>query len=143
MQLSAEKQRKLDRLARLKPMVAGSKRGSPSDAAVRHSLSALGRALRRSGETASIRFRLVAGRRELIRTVVFSSGRAEVAADVPGRPNLEVTLSRDDWWAIARGDLSPAAVFLMGRLRLRGDCALARRFYRHLAGPTGSADVLA
>src|SRR5215468_10746667 len=100
MQLSADKRKKLDRLARLKPMVAGSKTGSPSDAAVRHSLSAL----RRSRETASIRFRLVAGRRELIRTVVFSSGRAEVAADVPGRPNLEVTLSRDDWWAIARGD---------------------------------------
>jgi len=143
MQLSAEKREKLERLARLKPVVAGSKTGTPSDAAIRQSLSSLGRALRRSGETASIRFRLVTSGRELARTVRFSPGGAEVATDAPGRSSLEVVLSREDWWAIARGELSPAAVFLMGRMRLRGDCALARRFYRHLAAGRGPADLLA
>ena len=142
MALSEEKVRKLARFARLRP-VATPSRATPSDAAVRRSLSSLGRALRRPGEAASIHVRVVTGGRELARTLVLSPGRADVVAASAERPNLEVILSRDDWWAIACGETSPAAIFLMGRMRLRGDCQLARRLYRRLATARGSTDVLA
>jgi putative sterol carrier protein len=143
MQLTPEKKKRLDRLAKLKPFAPKGPAGPPSDAALRRSIASLGQALQGSGEAASIHLRLVAGHRELARTVVVSSGRAEVLSDSPARPSLEVALSKDDWWAIARGETSPAAVFLMGRMRVRGDCELARRLCRHLASSTGSVEALA
>jgi hypothetical protein len=145
MPLSPEKRSKLERFAKLKPVAPRSPKGSPSNAALGRSLASLGRALQTADEAASIRFRLLAAGgagRELAQTLVLAPGRAGVVAALPGPPTLEVAMSRDDWWAIARGEASPAAVFLMGRMGLRGDCQLARRLYRRLAGK-GIADVRA
>ena len=139
--LSQEKRKKLERFARLRPIVPALPAGKPSDQMLVRSLAALADALRTSGETAALQVRLVSERRELARTLALSPTQVGVVSGPGRRANLEIVLSPDDWWSIARGEVAPAAVFLMGRLAIRGDCKLARRIYRHLAAAKGVVDV--
>jgi hypothetical protein len=128
--------------SKLKPVAPTSRKGLPSDAAVHQSLSSLGRPLRGPGETASIRFRLATGGRELARIVVVSPGQAEVVSESPGGRISRLSCRGRTGGRSLAPRRPPAAVFLMGRMRLR-DCQLARRLYRHVAAAKGSAAVLA
>jgi putative sterol carrier protein len=60
------------------------------------------------------------------------SGRGRVdLADV------EVITSVETFWRLVEGSYSPVEAFRDGRMRVRGNEALAKRILRHLAGPDG------
>src|SRR6266487_4525406 len=60
-------------------------------------------------------------------TVRIGSGRMEIESGVPERPTVRVTADAQTVSEVFRGDRSGVEAFLLGRLRVRGNLALALR----------------
>jgi len=132
--ISRARRDRLQRFATLRPLIArtSKKFGSATAAA---SLAALASALKTYPDRCRIQIALRGP--EALRTwwVHVELGAAAVVTDAAGRPDLRLTMDDSVWLDIARGKLAPLAAFVTGRLRITGDCALAKSLYRHLARP--------
>src|ERR1700690_3474072 len=51
--------------------------------------------------------------------------------------NVELAMKPEVWSQIASGRLAPHDAFLSGRMRVRGNTALAQEMLKHLAGSSG------
>src|SRR5438094_10524142 len=60
-------------------------------------------------------------------TVRIGSGRMEIESGVPERPTVRVTADARTASEVFRGERSGVEAFLLGRLRVRGNLALALR----------------
>ena len=60
-------------------------------------------------------------------TVVLQDGKAELREGSTASPQLTIEMSTSDFQEMVAGRLGPAAAYMSGRLRLRGDIGLAMR----------------
>ena len=58
---------------------------------------------------------------------VIKDGQCAVSAGVAPSPTLTLTMSAQDWLDITGGKLSPQMAFMSGKLKLKGDMALAMK----------------
>lgn len=56
-----------------------------------------------------------------------ADGQIDVGEGLAPEPDITLTASSNDWNSILRGDLSGQMAFLTGKLKIRGDMALAMK----------------
>lgn len=93
------------------------------------------------GESAAVVFTLVGEEHRRRWSLRLQRGTCSVGESEIESPDLEIVVREEGWWDIASGRLSPMEVFGQGRLRLRGDMALAERLYAALASDDGTVAV--
>lgn len=135
-----ERQKKLQRFAKLPRLTAASAPASPTPAALDTAARNLAGRLKKAGETANIQVRLVAAGKPTDWTVSVADDKAGARRGAAKKPDLRILVSEEEGWDLARGKVSPVEVFLKGRMRIVGDCDLAKRLYRKLAG-RGETDI--
>jgi putative sterol carrier protein len=86
------------------------------------------------------RFRLLAGEREHVFSIVMHEGSARLEAHTKERADFEIITTPETWLAIAGGSLAPLDAFTRGQLRVRGDIALGQRIMKRLAAQPGRVD---
>ena len=133
--LTLEERRKaLKRFAKL-PRLAGARASlKPSERGFDLAFKNLAARLKRTPERSRVQVRLAAPQGGIDWTISMADGTATVSRGAVEKPDLRIVLPEDDGWAIAQGKVSPVEVYLMGRMRIGGDCALAKRLYKRLAG---------
>jgi len=65
----------------------------------------------------------------LVWSVAVAKGTSKVVQKRTERADVEIITTRDTWWQIADGRLSPLDAFVKGLLRVRGDLNLAKRVF--------------
>ncbi len=100
----------------------------------------LAKRLKRAGESGCLQVQVATGRRTTDWTFEMSENSVVLAKKKVDKPNLRVCLSEDDAWAIASGSVSPAEVYLNGKMLIVGECAMAKRLYARL-GSRGSTEI--
>jgi putative sterol carrier protein len=91
-----------------------------------------------SQEALSVRFHLADG--DAVRSWSVDAGPegGQVTTEEPARPpGIELILDAETWKLIAEGTLTPLEAFGRGRMRVRGDIDVYRRFARRLELPDG------
>jgi putative sterol carrier protein len=100
----------------------------------------LAKLLESSAEVAEIQFDLYDGRKTDSWSLALDRKTATARNDPVHRPDLRIITSRKTWQEIAGGALSPLEAFVSGKLRIRGDTALAGRLFKRVAG-RGQTDL--
>lgn len=100
--------------------------------AVGESFRKLAAALSKSKRTAAIQFTIDEGGRTRHWTVVLSPSGSEAAESAVDQPNLEIITDAATWTDIAGGRVAPLEAFGQGKVRVRGDIALAQLLARRL-----------
>jgi putative sterol carrier protein len=59
--------------------------------------------------------------------IVLKDGTGEAGAGAPDSPNTTISMSGDDFVGLATGKLDPTMAFMTGKLKVRGDMALAMK----------------
>lgn len=65
--------------------------------------------------------------------LVFTDGAGKVGEGAAPAPNLTVTMSSGDFRAMLAGELNPAAAFMGGKLKIKGDMSLAMKLQSFLS----------
>ena len=88
------------------------------------------------------RFQVQIGKGRIVKTWMFEMSGEGVRIDNRANAGAElaIRLQEDDAWEILRGKVSPAEVYLRGRMLVTGDCDMARRLYQKI-GSRGETDV--
>jgi putative sterol carrier protein len=105
------------------------------------SLRRMASALSKARERGRIHLRLAGATGESVWTVALGAKAPKVTAKAEGRPTVEIVTREETWARIADGVLSPLEAFVTGKLRLRGDAALAKRLVRTLSGNEGETEI--
>jgi putative sterol carrier protein len=66
--------------------------------------------------------------------VTASGGQATASAGTAPNPNLTLSASAADYLALFNGQLNPMNAFMQGKLRIKGDMALAMRLQKLFGG---------
>lgn len=124
----------LERLPKL-PRVLAPRAKSPSAAALDRSVVALAGRLKNLGEVFQVRLALLgaSGRRRELDVLVTPDG-PRLLRRPAAKPAVAFVLPDVDWVDIASARTPPAMKYLTGRIRVVGDCQLARRIYGILTG---------
>jgi putative sterol carrier protein len=59
--------------------------------------------------------------------IVLKDGTGDAGAGAPDSPNTTISMSADDFVGLATGKLDPTMAFMTGKLKVRGDMALAMK----------------
>lgn len=104
-----------------------------SSVALRRGVTSLAGRLKSLGQAVPVQVALVGARgtRRELNVLVTPDGPRVLRAPT-GRPAVAFVLPEADWVEIASGRTPPALTYLTGRLRVVGDCQLARQIYRTL-----------
>jgi putative sterol carrier protein len=86
-----------------------------------------------SEEDARIQFRILEGTQELSWHLDLTSKGCQVRAERIFRPDFEIITKAETWKQIALGSLSPLRAFIQGKMRVRGNIELGKRFLQRLA----------
>jgi hypothetical protein len=126
----------LERLPKV-PRVLARTAKSPSAAALHRGTVALAGRLKTLGDVAHVRLALLgpSGRRRELDVLVTPDGPRMLKRPT-SKPAVAFVLPDADWIDIASGRTPPALKYLTGRIRVVGDCRLARRIYGILTGDT-------
>ncbi len=96
-------------------------------------LKRLSGALGRVGKSGTIQLTIGREKGEPRRwNLSLAAGDAKVSEGAHDKPDLELIVGEETWSRIAAGEMSPLAAFTGGKLRVRGDLALARLAVRAL-----------
>lgn len=133
-----ERQARLARFAKLTPHVP--KSDNKSATALDNGLAKLGETLGKSKEFGRFRMEIAKGSKSKTMTYEMSSDGVKGQKSNKGDAELTVRVEEDDMWDILRGTVSPAEVYLRGRMLVVGDCDMARRIYEKI-GTRGVTDV--
>jgi putative sterol carrier protein len=98
----------------------------------------LGELLKSSKTHGVLQLRLVDGNGQetLIRTSVGQT-KGKSGAQAKAKPRIEIITTAETWTEMAAARLSPIDAFLGGKMRVRGDPALAQTLLREAAGSAG------
>lgn len=91
-------------------------------------------AVGKGARAALIRFAIRDGRTTRVWSLVMTADGCKVSEAKYARSDLEILTDAATWSSIAGGELSPLEAFGRGKLRVRGDIALARHVARKLQG---------
>jgi hypothetical protein len=124
----------LERLPKL-PRVLRRRAQRPSAATLDRGAVSLGGRLKSLDEVVQVRLALLgaAGRRRQVDVLVTPDG-ARLLRRPTSKPAVVFVLPDSDWVDIASARIPPAVKYLTGRMRVVGDCRLARRIYETLTG---------
>jgi hypothetical protein len=131
----------LERLPKVpRVLPRGAKR--PSPATLDRGAVSLGGRLTSLGEVVQVRLALLgaAGRRRQVDVLVTPDG-ARLLRRPKSKPAVVFVLPDADWVDIASARIPPGMKYLTGRMRVVGDCRLARRIYQTLTGDTSGRIV--
>jgi putative sterol carrier protein len=109
------------------PDLLGRGRGGPTG-----SFQELAKLLGAARKPANIQFTLSEGSAVRHWSVSRTASGSTVSEREHKSPTLEILTSTQTWTEIASGKLTPLEAFVRGRLRVRGDIALARLLVRQL-----------
>jgi len=73
------------------------------------------------------------GEEEGVYHIVFTDGAGKVGEGPVAAPSLTVTMSENDFRAMLSGQLNPAAAFMGGKLKIKGDLSLAMKLQSFLS----------
>jgi len=73
------------------------------------------------------------GEEEGLYHIIFLEGRGKTGEGALAAPNLHVTMSSEDFRAMLAGELNPAAAFMSGKLKVKGDMGLAMKLQSFLS----------
>lgn len=96
--------------------------------------------LTESEEDARIQFRILEGPQELCWHLDLTSKGCLVRAERISHPDFQIITKAETWKQIALGSLSPLRAFIQGKMRVRGNIELGKRFLRRLASPESLSD---
>ena len=115
------------------PRVARRRARRLSVAALRRSVVSLAGRLGGLGQAVQVQVALLgpAGRRRELNVLITPDG-PRLLRRAATRPAVAFVMPEADWVEMASGQASPAAKYLTGRVRVVGDCRLARQIYRML-----------
>jgi len=84
------------------------------------------------GLNATFQFELE-GEEEGVYHIVFIDGSGKTGEGAVATPNLTVTMNSDDFRSMLAGGLNPAAAFMGGKLKVKGDMGLAMKLQSFLS----------
>jgi len=126
---------RLKALQRMPKMPRVARRGAKrlSAVALQRSVVSLAGRLGRLGQAVQVQVALVGpqGRRRELNVLISPDG-ARLLRRPAARPAVAFVMPEADWIEMASGHAPPAAKYLTGRVRVVGDCRLARQIYRAL-----------
>lgn len=91
-------------------------------------------AVGKGDRAALIRFAIRDGSATRVWSLVMTADGCKVSKAKHARSDLEILTDAATWSSIAGGELSPLEAFGRGKMRVRGDIALARHVVRKLRG---------
>ncbi|MHB1256687.1 MAG: SCP2 sterol-binding domain-containing protein [Dethiobacteraceae bacterium] len=84
------------------------------------------------GLNATFQFELE-GNEEGVYHIIFIEGSGKTGEGAVATPNLTVTMNSDDFRSMLAGELNPAAAFMGGKLKVKGDMGLAMKLQTFLS----------
>ena len=125
----------MQRFASFRPLI----RTSRDD--LRESFQQMGQILLEAKERTRIHFRLLDAGKRVAWTLDVGAGKPTVQDKHVGKAKLEIVTRTGTWGDIAQGKLSPLEAFVEGKLRVRGDIAMAKRLLKHLCESDGVIEI--
>jgi hypothetical protein len=139
METLEDRRNRLQRFAKLPRLISNGAR-RPTAAVIERGLGKLARRINRRGEFVRLQVQIGAESRSMTWTISITEGVMSVSRGGIQKSDVKFVVGVQDGWRMLRGEISPAEVYLMGRLLVVGDCNLAKRLYRQVAGH-GSKDI--
>jgi hypothetical protein len=115
-----------------------------NDASPERTINRLGELLSPSKIRGALQLRLLhvhTGAQRSVLNVVLDGTGFKCGTEPIDKPDLELLTTAEVWAEIARGELSPIAAFLAGRMRVRGDMRLAQKVHKHMAAGAGRTQL--
>lgn len=103
-----------------------------SGRALSTSFKAAAKALNGAPENGVIQFTIRDGRKRESWCLGLTPGGCHASEGRTDHPNLEILTDTETWTALARGEVSPLAAFVSGKVRVIGSIDLARSMVRRL-----------
>jgi undecaprenyl pyrophosphate synthase len=139
MKTLTERHKRLARFAKIPALVTETKK-KPTAQDLDGAMKKFAGKLRRTKTFGRIQVEIAAGGKSDLWTYELTDGAAKLSKHNAADPTLKVCVNQEDAWAILQGVVSPAEIYLMGRMLIVGSCDLAREVYE-LVGSRGETEI--